>query len=219
MNVLRDRAVTHESYAEVLERILGRAKSEEGLIVTGIGARKTPEDILRHMTKIGRALEEIGAILRSGGAAGADLAFEAGFRNPMACEIFHPYNGFKPKIGNKEIDVTRALGRKRPTHGAGSPIVLTGDMYRQAEAIAEATHPRWDKCTKWARQMHTRNIPQIIGATLTRTTDLVICWTEDGRASGGTGQAMRYAERNNVKIINLKLQKDRQAIMEALKID
>ena len=213
------KAVEGSSFADTLREILGRAKSDEGLVVTGIGSRETPDDILKLMTRIGRRIEELGGILRSGGAGGADLAFEAGWRNPMACEIFHPWHGFKPKIGDKDVDITRALGRKRPMQGAGSPIVITGDALNQAEEIAAATHPKWEKCGPGARKLHTRNIPQVMGATLSRLTDMVICWTTDGRASGGTGQAMRLAQRKGVQIVNLQRAEDRQAILEALGLE
>lgn len=44
----------------------------------GIGSRKTPDHILRLMTRIAARLSELGYILRSGGAYGADRAFEVG---------------------------------------------------------------------------------------------------------------------------------------------
>ena len=44
----------------------------------GIGSRSTPINILRIMTKVATALEEKGYTLRSGGAKGADSAFEKG---------------------------------------------------------------------------------------------------------------------------------------------
>lgn len=47
-------------------------------IYTGIGSRETPDDILIVMTKIASKLKEKGFLLRSGGAKGADSAFEAG---------------------------------------------------------------------------------------------------------------------------------------------
>lgn len=44
----------------------------------GIGARKTPEHILEYMKLQGKLLAQKGYILRSGGAKGADSAFEMG---------------------------------------------------------------------------------------------------------------------------------------------
>lgn len=47
----------------------------------GIGSRKTPVYILHGMTRIAEKLRETGWTLRSGGAFGADKAFEAGAEN------------------------------------------------------------------------------------------------------------------------------------------
>lgn len=44
----------------------------------GIGSRETPGPILERMTNFGRRLHDLGYILRSGGAEGADTAFEDG---------------------------------------------------------------------------------------------------------------------------------------------
>lgn len=44
----------------------------------GIGSRSTPDDIQQLMTKVSAKLTGLGWILRSGGARGADRAFERG---------------------------------------------------------------------------------------------------------------------------------------------
>ena len=54
-----DRRAQGESFADALRKILARAKTPEGLIVTRIGSRETPDDILKLMTRIGRRLEEL----------------------------------------------------------------------------------------------------------------------------------------------------------------
>ena len=48
---------------------------------TGVGARKTPTYILELMTDIAQCLYQQGYVLRSGGAEGADRAFELGAGN------------------------------------------------------------------------------------------------------------------------------------------
>lgn len=75
---------------------------------TGVGSRKTPPDILDMMTRLAQAFAYHGYTLRSGGAEGADTAFEDGAvlkeiyyatdinRSPVALEAmalaakFHP---------------------------------------------------------------------------------------------------------------------------------
>ena len=45
---------------------------------TGVGSRSTPQDVLHLMTRIAMKMRDSGYILRSGGAEGADTAFEQG---------------------------------------------------------------------------------------------------------------------------------------------
>ena len=52
----------------------------------GVGSRETPEEIKRLMVRIAYCLSKRNYILRSGGAKGADLAFERGAANK---EIFY----------------------------------------------------------------------------------------------------------------------------------
>jgi len=56
---------------------------------TGIGSRKTPTEILNMMTRIAMKLEKEGYILRSGGAEGADKAFERGVKNTSSKNIYY----------------------------------------------------------------------------------------------------------------------------------
>ena len=45
---------------------------------SGIGSRETPDNVLVVMEKLGAAFAKKGFVLRSGGADGADSAFERG---------------------------------------------------------------------------------------------------------------------------------------------
>lgn len=93
----------------------------------GIGSRETPEDVLERMTKLATILERKGYVLRSGGAIGADKAFEKGCECseiflpedeiPLWCEIFtdhfHPapnkLKEFPRKLMNR--NAMQILGR------------------------------------------------------------------------------------------------------------
>jgi predicted Rossmann fold nucleotide-binding protein DprA/Smf involved in DNA uptake len=59
----------------------------------GIGSRRTPSEILELMKEIGSKLEIEGWLLRSGGAPGADQAFEAGISKDEAKQIWLPWQG------------------------------------------------------------------------------------------------------------------------------
>lgn len=56
----------------------------------GIGSRKTPPEILKEMKEYAQELEQLGFILRSGGAEGADTAFEQGVKEEENKEILRP---------------------------------------------------------------------------------------------------------------------------------
>ena len=147
------------------------------MIYTGIGSRDTPTDVLRMMTKIAQGLAKTDdAILRSGGAKGADSAFEDGADKK---EIYLPWKGFNDN---------------------DSPLF---DIPTAAYEMAKHYHPAWNRCSPAARKFHARNCYQILGKDLDLPTDLVICWTPGGKISGGTGQALRIALDYNININNL----------------
>ena len=147
----------------------------------GVGSRKTPEDILEMMTKIAEGLSR-NYILRSGGADGADSAFERGAGNKKISYIPWPgFNGSKEKC----INVSSA-----------------------AMKLASEFHPGWMYLSYGARKLHARNGYQILGEGLDTPADFVICWTPGGKDVGGTGQAIRIAKANRVKVFNLANNED-----------
>jgi hypothetical protein len=131
----------------------------------GIGSRETPPDILSKMTSIAVYLSAKGYLLRSGGAVGADTAFEQG---AQPAQIF------------------------RPEHAT-----------EEALKLAKKYHPAWGRCNQYARKLHARNGMILLGSRLNSPVDFVVCWTPDGKASGGTGQALRIAKALDIQIINL----------------
>lgn len=160
----------------------------KSLCYAGIGSRETPKDVLDLMTQIAQRLASRGYLLRSGGAEGADLAFEAG---ADAKEIWVPW--------------------KRFNH---STSTLT--PRREAYAMAAQFHPNWAACNNAARSLHARNVHQIVGQSI-QTPDLVrfvVCWTRNASGAGGTGQALRIAKHYEIPIYDLG--KDRDAVLQAL---
>lgn len=156
------------------------------LFYAGIGSRETPQHVQDTMQTIAAEIGARGWTLRSGHAEGADMAFERGAfgRNK---EIYLPWQGFNDgRFG---------------VNGAINPEALGN--YRQAQIYAEHFHPAWGKCSRGARGLHTRNIYQILGQDLNTPVKCVVCWTKDGKSSGGTGQALRIAEYLQIPIFNL----------------
>jgi len=64
-------------------------------------------------------------------------------------------------------------------------------------------HPAPDKLKPFVRLLMQRNAVQILGVDGNEPVDFVICWTKDGKFSGGTGQALRIADYYNIPIYNL----------------
>lgn len=152
----------------------------------GIGSRSTPKPILLNMQLFAAELSK-SFTLRTGGANGADMAFINGAETNI--EIYIPsedFNGF-----NSNID----------------PRVISY-IPEEAFRIAKEFHPVYDKLKPYARKLMARNSMQILGKNLDDPVEFVVCYTHDGKASGGTGQAIRIAESLNIKIYNLAIVDD-----------
>ena len=158
---------------------------------TGVGARDTPADVLLLMEDIASELKDLGYVLRSGHADGADKAFERGSNGQN--QIWLPWKGFAGSTTNE--------------HKATGHYTIQANWV--ADSIAEANHPNWRACDQAARKLLTRNVYQVLGPGLGITyhetlSKFVVCWTKDGKASGGTGQAIRIAERYKIPVFNLQ---------------
>ena len=145
---------------------------------TGIGSRATPDDICELMTKVAAKLSRDHWTLRSGGADGADLAFEKGAANK---EIFLPWKGF---------------------NGNESPLYNTK---KEAFDIAEKAHPNWPACRQAVKKLHARNVHQVLGQDLKAPSQFVVCWTPNAELVGGTRTALVLAQENDIPIFNLAL--------------
>jgi len=133
----------------------------------GIGSRETPQDVLDLMTRIAKGLERKHYRLRSGGALGADSAFQAG---AVHMDIY--------------------LGKE------------TSSLW--TNVFTDFFHPNPSALTDYGRKLMNRNAMQILGRWGDTPADFVVCWTKNGKASGGTGQAIRIAEYYSIPVFNLK---------------
>ena len=145
----------------------------------GIGSRETPENVLKAMHNIAVILNKLGYTLRSGGAIGADTAFESGAGNLKS-------------------------------------IYYANNATTQAIDLASQYHPAWHKCSAYAQKLHGRNMQILLGNTLDTPVEFIICWTPNSATTGGTGQALRYAIANDIKIYNLANQPDINALHHLL---
>lgn len=147
-------------------------------VYAGIGSRATPSPILSLFARLARRLENRGYLLRSGGAIGADTAFEMGVLLADHKEIFLPWKGFN--------NSTSAL------HYIGAPAIT----------MASEFHPNWNALKPAGRKFMARNCYQVLGLDLKSPVDFIICWTPGGLVYGGTGQALRIAQEYKIPVIN-----------------
>lgn len=145
----------------------------------GIGSRETPKDVQSKMTEIASRLSLLDYVLYSGGADGADAAFELG---AVHKKIFLPWNGFNGRVedGNEYVV---------------PPINLD---------FVNRFHPKPTSLSQGGISLMGRNTYQVLGPNLNSPVDFVLCWTKDGKASGGTGQAIRIATHYKIPVFNLK---------------
>ena len=79
---------------------------------------------------------------------------------------------------------------------------------QEAIAMAKKFHPYWKNLGQGARKLHARNCYQVMGETLDKPAEFIICWTPGGKETGGTAQAIRVAKANNIKVYNLGKKED-----------
>ena len=155
---------------------------------TGVGSRETPPTILKEMHHIAYQLAIAGWVLRSGGANGADTAFEQGgdcARKPM--EIYLPWKAFNRNASE--------------LHAPSADAML----------IASEVHNGWKYLKEPARLLMARNVHQVLGEDLNSPSKFLVCYTRDGctshlqysRKTGGTGMAIALASLFDIPVFNM----------------
>lgn len=146
----------------------------------GIGSRSTPKEVLNLFESLGRYLAACNFTLRSGAADGADSAFERG------CDKF---------LGKKEI----YLPWKEFNNSDSKLIVKDPEAFK----IAANYHPNWNRLSDGAKKLQARNTHQVLGCNLHTPCEFIICYTKNGKRSGGTGQALRLADAYHIPIFDV----------------
>ncbi len=169
----------------------------------GVGSRATPPEVLAGMSDAAQALGDAGFALSTGGADGADKAFEAGaLRTDAPVTVHTPwpgYNGYRPgRDPESDIDVVHPR--------AGDAVRGLSFLH-----LARKHHPTWDRCRRGARALFLRNVSILAGALDDDGTVLpvraVIAWNPNGsahgREAGGTGHTLRVAAELGIPVVNL----------------
>ena len=160
----------------------------------GVGSRRTPAAVLTMMEDIAERIATAGWTLRSGGARGADSAFEGGCdRVDGKKEIYIPFDNFT--AGGQ------GLGRR-----VGERGVLIPPSPAEAERIArrywDESRIAWARMRRTTRLLMIRNSCQVLGANLDSPVYAVVYWTP-ADDEGGTGQALRIARGLRIPCIAL----------------
>lgn len=174
---------------------------------TMIGSRSTPPEQFNKLVQIARYLKSVGYIVRSGGADGADTAAEIGANNENM-NIYLPWEGFN--------------GRSSDNRGYIDSTKLKD--YEKAVEIASKTHPAWNRCSRGARALHTRNVFQVLGGNLSKEphSEFVVCWAEPASnpafVKGGTATAVSLARKYSIPVFNLYFEDDLIKLRELAKL-
>lgn len=147
----------------------------------GIGSRKTPTHILSKMKEMAYTLSVSNVILRTGGALGADSAFIHGNdkHDENNCRLYLPWNGYND-FSTDQI--------KLPAW---------------AFVMAKEYHRNWDNCSIGTMRMHTRNCLIVLGDSGDDPVDFIICYTDGGKITSGTGMALKIANAMDIPVYNL----------------
>ena len=149
----------------------------------GIGSRETPPGIEPMIEEAVKILTKFGYVLRSGGADGSDSMFEKYCDDNK--EIYLPWKGFNKNESALYLDN------------------MDPEIVEKSKEIAKKFHPSWGYLSEGGRKLMTRNTFQILGKDLETPVSFVVCWTQGGKISGGTGQALRIAKSLSIPIFNL----------------
>jgi len=173
----------------------------------GVGSRKTPANIqMSLMEEIAKKLAGKGMILRSGGAAGADTAFERGV------DYWYHY------LQSDKIPVPKEIFYANDIDGSVTALHAMNE--------AKQYHKAWSRLNAFVKKLHARNVFQILGKDLKTPVLFVICWTLDGCVhdstrtiyTGGTGTAISVASMHGIPVFNLKREDHLSRIRKGLEI-
>lgn len=152
-------------------------------VITGVGSRETPNEVLAAMTRIGEWCREQEIYVRSGHADGADYAFERGALEYTIAYL--PWKGFGKALLTPHAFV--------PTDSGAMQLAF---------ASVDRFHPAPGRLSDAARTLMARNWFQVMGLDGKSPTRCVVCFTPGGKGGGGTGQAIRIAKAHSIPVFD-----------------
>lgn len=191
---------------EEFDKLPSYVAGQKTMTYAGIGSRETPIEVQKEMYKAAKMLESMGYTLQSGGAIGADKAFQG------ASQPWKKADG--TVAGTKEFTRSRAdvvewarYGNDRNSTVTNAKIFRPEDANGQVRKIAKEIHPKGEKLSSSnGLDLHARNTFQIFGAALDTPVDFVLFYAKETkgiRPEGGTGQAVEMARLKGIPTINM----------------
>ena len=171
---------------------------------SGVGARATPNNILDIINRLSFVLAQKGYVLRSGGAEGADKAFEAGCDAAQGNKkIYIPWSGFNGYVPD-----------------GASVLTLDQGNRDRAVGIIKDVHPAFNRLSRGALALHARNVYQVLGIYLDSPSQFLVCYAptdRDGIPTGGTRTAWVVARMFDIPCFNLSNDRDYERITKFIK--
>lgn len=164
-----------------------------------VGSRALTEQDAERIQIIGQLLLQLGVAGASGNALGNDKEWD----KYIFVQHFLPWNGYNDGYDGYETKDAQFLSIE------SCPEVLL----MEARRIAEDHHPAWDRLKRGGRAMHTRNVFQALGTSLSPETmaDLTIYCAEESQArvvKGGTRTAVEISRSYGIPTFNLRFDSD-----------
>lgn len=188
-----------------------------------IGSQSTPDTENEPIGKIMRLTSrklcfDMGWIITSGGAKGADTFFHEGLLDVDGRDVFEEglFKLFMPKKGFNNHKNGILIQNEGLLKRARKIIVDTGIFGKNPPRFITAEGAEVKNLTEreiMVRNFYTRNVFQILQEQLEDPVKMVICWTPDGATkiseyemgvTGGTGIAICVADLLKIPVFNLK---------------
>lgn len=84
------------------------------------------------------------------------------------------------------------------------------EAYNLAVSIVSKLHPAWRWLKQEYRELHIRNVFEVMGVSISRPSEFLLCWTPDGaeekttKKTGGTATAINVANHFGIPVFNLQ---------------
>lgn len=202
---------------------------QKNMTYAGIGSRETPMEVLELMTKASTWLGARGYTLQSGGAIGADMAFEGkAYPKTLTAGSYDVVNkkgkvvlkaGEVVKIGSKKYTDAYYAFKDKATKGSivgsdwsekvnvpntksFSSFDVVNNKFGNANkvrVIANELHPSSEGLNQWAEALMARNTYQIFGSNLDTPVDFVLFYAKEGKGIRPEGGTGQAVEMARLK--------------------